>query len=682
MKTFADRTVLLRLWLCLILMVLIGPAAALNQPSYARSFEATEASESPQSEQLNKSQSTDLQPSQLDSQSATPADQIGGAQSQTKPEDKPIVNARKQLLSAANLMVEGKYPEAVNCYQQLLDESPNNLAALAGLGMALGRQMKLDEADTQFNKVLELDPNHAVAHCGKAMVLLSRLQTMPESDKKARANCLKQAGRECNKALDADARVVEAHYLLGKVYSAEGRLDRAEQAFAGAVKLDPHYSNAWAALGEVQAQEGKFALAAETLQHAISINPNNSLAYFALGQMYMQQGQIDRAVREYNMSIYKNSIHEQVHLALAKAYALQNDNVAAIKEYQEALKVKPDDAQAYVGLASVYEAKGEIESAAAKLRQGLQSLPKDVELHLALADANLRLGKISQAILDYQVALQLSPASVDAATGLTRALYVRSLKESTGGFLHASDYDKTKVLINQALAADGNDLALKYAAAALIALSGQSTNLEQIGAPKTDGERIALAQVLLIQNKFPEADEQLRRVLNNVSEAKEAFSLADLAFALRDLDIADSACHKALTFANADTRARQGIEVIGKTRQLAKDNYTQAEDLLRRKMFGQAAEKFHSAVFGDPRNAEARRGLAESLERLTFGSAAETARNYRDAALQYKVYVQLTPAMPPKVQEKFTKKVGRLDAEAKKLDTGPTKTPADQVSAR
>jgi tetratricopeptide (TPR) repeat protein len=598
----------------------------------------------------------------------------GENQNETTAETKPAPNIKGQLMTAGQLMVEGKYADAADVYQQALTFVPNNVDALAGLGMALGRQQKLDDADTQFDKVLELDANNAVAHCGKAMVFLSRFGNVPESDKKARAAFLKQAGRECNKALDADSRVVEAHYLLGKVYREEGRLDRAEQAFSGAVKLDPHYANAWAALGMVQIQAGKLSQAAENLKKATDISPHNSTAYFGLGQMYMKQGQVDRAVREFNMSVYNNPNNEPVHIALGKAYEMQGDNVAAVKEFLEAVKIKPDDAEAYLCLSGNYLSRGDAENAIAKLRQGLQVLPNDPGLHMAIADAGLKAGKISQAIVDYEVVLTAQPGNADAALGLLRAFYVRSLKESMGGFARSSDYDRAKSLISHAAQEAPNDLSMRYATAGMSALSGQTPSLDQIGSPKTDTDRIALAEALLAEHKFRDADDELRRVVNDAGSAKEALHLADLAISMSALDAAESAYRKALTYVNGDTRARQGLDAVSKIRQQAHDDYAQADEMLRRRMFIQSAEKFRSAVCGDPRNAEARQGLAESLERLTFSQAADTARNYREAISQYRVYLQLTPSIPAKVQEKFTRKITKLDEQARKLE-GPKAAP-------
>jgi tetratricopeptide (TPR) repeat protein len=600
--------------------------------------------------------------------------------------NRPSLRIDRQLGAAGDLMVEGRYADAADIYQQILTIAPDNVEALAGYGMSLGRQNKLDEADTQFDKVISLAPNNAVAHCGKAMVLLNRLQSAKDSSGKSRNQLLKEAGLECNRALDADPRVVEAHYLLGKVYREENRLNMAEQAFSGAVKLDPHYSNAWVALGMVQLQHEKYGPAQETFKQAISVNPSNSSAYFGLGQLYMKQNQMDRAVRELNMSIYKNPNHPEVHLTLGKAYEAQGENVAAVKEFQEAIKLKPDYSEAYLAMANNFESRGELDNAIYKLRPGLQVLPKDPALRLFVAKANLRAGRLDEAIADYQAVLGNGPPAntlVEAAEGLVRCFYVRSLRETTGGFLHAGDFQRAKALLAQLEQTNPESLELKFAAAELAALGGDSPNLDIIGAPKTDSERLALAEAYLAEHRFSEADDLFKKLIYSATKPRDAFALADYAFLVRDLDAAESAFKKGYTFATGDVRAKQGLEAVQKMRQLSNDDFAQGDEMEKRHLYDQAVIRFHGAIYGDPRHADAHLGLAQCLEKVTAAQPQDAARNFREAINQYKLYLQLSPSLAAHQADRVSRKISRLDEQARKLDTGAAtvKSASDRVSS-
>jgi tetratricopeptide (TPR) repeat protein len=602
----------------------------------------------------------------------------------TKKASKPAININRQLQAAGDCMVDGRYADAADVYKQALLLAPDSVEALAGLGMALGRQSKLDEADEQFDHVLTIDPKNPVAHCGKAMVLLNRFTNSKDNSGKSRSQLLKEAGRECNKALDADPRVVEAHYLLGKVYREENRLDRAEQAFSGAVKLDPHYGSAWVALGSVQTQRERFGPALESFNQAITVSPNNAQAYFGRGQLYAKQGQLDRAVKEFNMSVYKNSNNAAVHLALGKVFDQQGDSVAAVKEYNEAIKLKPDDPAAYIELASNLENRGELDTAIIKLRNGLKIMPNEPSLRILVGNANLRAARIDEAIADYQAVLSSSPKSVEAAQGLVRAIYVKTQTQSSGNE-RGGDYQRMKPLIAQVVEGNPDSLTIKYTAAELAAIGGEMPNLDTIGVPKTDSERLALAEADLAENKFAEADDLFKRAIYTAMKAKDAFAIADLAYSLRAMDAAETAFRKGLTFVNADVRAKKGLEACNTARQLAAADFVQAEDLLRRHLYDQAAAKYRSAVFGDPRNAEAHLGLAQCLEKISPGQSTNSAKVYRDAITQYRLYLKLAAGVPARIADKYNRKIARLDELARKYE-GATpasgKPSSDRVSSR
>jgi tetratricopeptide (TPR) repeat protein len=602
-----------------------------------------------------------------------------------KAQVKPTVNINRQLQAAGDCMVDGRYADAADVYKQALALSPDSVEALAGLGMALGRQNKLNEADEQFDHVLTIDAKNPVAHCGKAMVLLNRFTNSKDISGKNRAQLLKDAGRECNKALDADPRVVEAHYLLGKVYREENRLEKAEQAFSGAVKLDPHYGSAWVALGTVQTQREKYGPALESFNQAISVSPNNAHAYFGRGQLYARQGQLERAVKEYNMSLYKNSNDAAVHLALGKAFDQQGDSVAAVKEFTEAIKLKPDDPEPYVDLASNLENRGELDTAIGKLRNGLKVMPNEPSLRILVGNANLRAARLDEAIADFQAVLASSPKSVEAAQGLVRAVYVKT-QTQFGGSERSGDYVRTKPLVAQV--ADGNpdSLTMKYVSAELAAIGGEMPNLDILGVPKTDAERLALAEANLAENKFQEADDLFRRVTYSALKAKDAFAIADLAYSLRAMDSAEAAFRKGLTFVNSEVRAKKGLDACTTARQLASADFVQAEDMMRRHLYDQAAAKYRSAVFGDPRNAEAHLGLAQCLEKITPGQAAGSAKIYRDAITQYRLYLRLAPGVPARIADKYNRKMAHLDELARKYEgsgaSASGRPSSDRVSSR
>jgi tetratricopeptide (TPR) repeat protein len=571
-----------------------------------------------------------------------------------------------EVQEADKLMARGKYSEAEELYHQALNSNSKDVAARAGYGLALAKGFKLDRAQEEFDKTLKDDPKNALAHCGKALIDLNRLQSSNVTTQKNRASLLRDAGEECNKAFDSDTKVPEVHYTLGLVFKEEGRLDKAEQAFNGALKIDPKYSDALTGLGLVKLQQNNLTAAAENFKQAVAQNSGNSTAHFGLGQTYLRQNQLDQAISELNTSLYQNTNSSPVHLCLGRAYELQGNSVAAVKEYQESARIKPENPSAYLGLANIREARGDIELAMAEVRSGLELSPNSPDLHLRIATDSMKVEKLDDAIKEYETALSLAPSNANAIDGLTTAYYLKSQKETAGGFIATNDFQKADEMIKKAIGLNPNSLQLRLAQAKLKSLAGEPVNLNATGVPTNDGERIEMAEALLAQNKFDGASTQMNTVISNTRTARDAMAVGDLALMIKDLSSAEGAYKKACTMAdNKDQdRAKRGLANVAKARDKAKQQQTLADDLAKRKQLASAIDNYHGAIFANPRQANAHYGLSEALERLY----PDTPSELRESSTQLRAYMALTPNLPAKESEKIQKHITKLEEKAFKID--------------
>ncbi len=573
-------------------------------------------------------------------------------------------SVRKELIRADDLMLEGKYSEAADIYKAVLNTNSKDADAIAGLGMALGRQFKLDAADEQFDKLLKVDPNNPVAHCGKAMVLLNRLQSSNNTVIKSRAVLLKEAGRECNLALDADPRVVEAHYLLGRVYKEEGRTDRAAQAFLGAIKLDPHYSNAYAQLGLVQVLQNKLSEATESLKKAISINSGNSTAHFGMAQVAFKQNRLEAAVAELNISLYQNPNSSPVHQLLGKVYEAQGNSVAAVKEFKEAIRIKPENAAPYLSIASVAESRGDMEMAIAELHSGLEVMPNEPELLARIANDSLRIDKFDEAIKNFELASAAAPSAAAPVEGLTRALYLKAQRESSGAYFASNDYGQANILIQRAIKLNPTDVQLRLVEAKLRALSGQPLGISKLPLPQTDADRPAFAETLMAQGKYNEAADQMMKAIHSTSNPAQLFAIGDLALIIKDLSSAELAYKRASGFVGQAERANRGMDLIFKAREEAKQNLNLANDLSRSRQLTSAIDKYKLAAYEDPRVADTHLFLAQTIEKLP----EQTSKTIRETIAQYKAYLELAPGVPASTQDKLQKRVAKLETKALKAE--------------
>ncbi len=579
---------------------------------------------------------------------------------------KKLIKAKieRDVMMADELMLKAKYADAAELYRQAINRNTKNVPAIAGLGMALGKQFKLDGAMEQFDKALELDPRNAMAHSGKAMCLLNRLQSSSLTVQKNRESILKQAESEAKDALSTDPTMPEAHFNLGMVYKEQGRQDEAANEFKEATVNDPQYSEAFGQLGLIKLNQNSLSEAADNFKKAVTINSGNSTAHYGMGQVNLQQGRIDEAIKELNTSLYQYPNSAPVHQALGEAYAAQGNTVAAVKELQESIRIKPENAAPYLKIADIRANRGDLELSISELRSGLEIMPDNAVLHMTIADQSLKLEKLDDALKEYQAVLSTAPQNSDAAKGLTRCYYLKAQKEATGAFSMSNEWEKADQQLQQAIKMNPNDLELRLAEAKLRALSGQTVDLAQIGTPKTDGERIAYAEALLAQNKYKEASDQMTGVLSTATDTKQILAVGDLALMIKDLNTAEAAYKKGAMAPGGADRAKRGLDQVVKAKEVARQDLTMADDLARKKQLASAVDKYHAAIYGNPVVADAHMGLAQTLEKMSPLNSSEL----HESITQYKAFISLSPNLPPKELEKLNKRIAKLEEKAYKLE--------------
>lgn len=572
---------------------------------------------------------------------------------------------QRDVMEADDLMGKGKFEQASERYKEAITRNNKNVPAIAGYGLSLSKQFKLDAAEEQFDKALELDPSNAIAHVGKASVLLNRLNSSSQSIKERRESMLKDAENQARTGLQTDPYSPEGHYYLARALYEQGRLDEASKEYNEAIKSDGKFSEAYAGLGLVKLNSGSLSEAETAFKSALQYNPGNSTAHYGLGKTYLKSGRIDDAIKELNTSLYQYPNSWPTHLAMGEAYAAQgNNNNAAIQEYQKSIAIKPENPDAYLHIADIREARGDIELSMSELRSGLELMPNNPELRVRIGDDCLRLEKLDDAIKEYETVMNSNVGNSQAAKGITRAYYLKAQKDTAGAFVVSNDFEKAKAMINKAIALNSDDMELRLAAAKIRSLSGETVDLKSIGTPKSTGEKVAYAEALLAQNNFAEANQQMQDVIKSQTDAKQTFAVADLALMIKDLDSAEAAYQQALALGGSDERARRGKDLVIKAREEARQELTLADDLAKRKQTKSAVDKYHESVFDNPKVADTRINLSKALEQLKPVQPADL----RESIVQIKAYMALSPNLPPKEVQKLNKHIVTLENKAFKLE--------------
>jgi len=136
------------------------------------------------------------------------------------------------LLNAYRAFQEGRYADAENQYQALLQSEPRNQDALLGLAAIAQQRGDAVQAGNYYLRVVDLDPKNAVAQAGLASLAGA-------SDPAAAQARLKQLLASQSADSGSPEQAAALHFALGNLYAGQSRWSDAEQAYFQAQRLAP-----------------------------------------------------------------------------------------------------------------------------------------------------------------------------------------------------------------------------------------------------------------------------------------------------------------------------------------------------------------------------------------------------------------------------------------------------------
>jgi TolB-like protein/Tfp pilus assembly protein PilF len=148
--------------------------------------------------------------------------------------------------SYSNNRSKEAYPKARSAAMKAL-EIDNSLAeAHATMGTVLYEfEWKFDEADKEFKRAIELDPNYATAHhwYGEYLMVMSRMD---------------EALTELKRAQECDPLSLIINSILGLLHGLRGEYAEAEAQLKRTIEMDPNFGRAHLFLAGVYERQGKF----------------------------------------------------------------------------------------------------------------------------------------------------------------------------------------------------------------------------------------------------------------------------------------------------------------------------------------------------------------------------------------------------------------------------------------
>lgn len=220
-----------------------------------------------------------------------------------------------QLLGFAHYLL-GHLNEAVPFLEQARAWLADNNELNYSLGLAYIQTRRPDKSREAFARLYRVAPDSASAHLMAAQMMI-------------RLEFEESAEAELKRALELDAKLPNANYLLSLI----------------------------------ALQRAKYDEGAALLRREIEVNPSNAMAYFRLGDAYTRQLKWDEAIAELQKSLWINPYYSGPYLLLGKAYLKKRQFSTAEGMLRRAIQYDPNNKSAHYTLAQVYQQTGRAEDA-------------------------------------------------------------------------------------------------------------------------------------------------------------------------------------------------------------------------------------------------------------------------------------------------------------------------------
>jgi tetratricopeptide (TPR) repeat protein len=238
----------------------------------------------------------------------------------------------------------GYLQEAEGFFQLALRDDPSSAEAHYGLGSVYLQQEKPAQAHINFENAVQLQAHYpgTLPNAWNNLGILA-----------ARGGHADEGIRDFQRALELDPDHLIALGNLGNAYRQMKRWDDAKSVLQRALQLSPANPEANYALGMVLAQLNDTQQAYEYLQKALAARPAYPEALNNLGILYLRTQRRDQAESSFRESIRVAPSFDQAYLNLAQLYTIEGDPQRARTVLLELLKQHPGHAQAEKELAQL-----------------------------------------------------------------------------------------------------------------------------------------------------------------------------------------------------------------------------------------------------------------------------------------------------------------------------------------
>ncbi len=302
---------------------------------------------------------------------------------------------------------QGKFPDALRCYEASLRADASSAKVHFNAGLALGALGRSAESIAQYSEAVRLLPHFAQANARLGAALIA-------------AGRSRDALAPLREAIGSDPVMHEARNSLGLALAETGQLAEAVACFQAALRLKPDYAEAECNWGTVECRLGHLPEARQHLGRAVQLRPDLAEAHFNLGLVAAASGRDEEARVEYAEAVRRDPNHGEARLNLGIAFAQEGKFDEALGQLRAAVQLRPAWAEAHANLAVMLAEVGRLDEAIASYEEALRLRPDYAQAHFNFGSALVQQRRWAEAKAQFAAAVRLAPDSAAAREMLER----------------------------------------------------------------------------------------------------------------------------------------------------------------------------------------------------------------------------------------------------------------------
>lgn len=244
------------------------------------------------------------------------------------------------------LFTQALYAECESAYRQALQTSAMHARAQEGLGLALLRQGRLEEAHRHLELAHKADANNAdiLIHWGLVDLELGNLA---------------RAAERFQEAIDRVPNNAHAWHNLALVALKQGAVEQSIALLQRAIELKPDHGLAYSNLAMALRRNDQLQPALQAAHKATKLKRNNARVWVVLADMQMNLGDFQSAQGSLAQAEQIDPRHIGLHVARGKLHMALGEHAQARQAFDLALSIDSSNADAQGGLGELQLLLGE-----------------------------------------------------------------------------------------------------------------------------------------------------------------------------------------------------------------------------------------------------------------------------------------------------------------------------------